>query len=118
MKKATEAALISALVFPGAGHLYLKKYVSGLLLLIASGAGLWYLITMMVERTLQVVEKIQSGMMVPDVAVIIKLVTEQPSAQDVQNLKIATVLVVICWLISIVDSYRVGLVREKEAELA
>ena len=117
MKKSTQAALLSALVFPGVGHLFLKKYISGLVLFGVSGAGLWYLLTKAVEKTLFIVEKIQVGDVPPDVAAILDLVAKQSTASEAQIANLATAVLAVCWLISILDSYRVGLGQDKVAKI-
>ena len=43
MKKSTKAALLSAFVLPGAGHIFLKKYIPGVALVGASLGGIYYL---------------------------------------------------------------------------
>jgi hypothetical protein len=88
MKKSIKASLISAFVFPGAGHIYLKKYFPGLLLVGVSSLGIYYLILNMVEKALQIVEKIQLGHVQADATVI-------------------------CWIIGILDSYRIGMGQDK-----
>jgi len=40
MNLATKAALYNALLFPGWGHLYLKKYKRGIMFIIPVGAGM------------------------------------------------------------------------------
>ena len=42
MKKSTKAALLSALICPGAGHIFLKKYIRAMLLVAATLAGVGY----------------------------------------------------------------------------
>ena len=61
MKKSTTAALISALVFPGCGHYYLKKYVIGTILIVAVFVPLYIIITHAIERALLISEKLQRG---------------------------------------------------------
>jgi len=113
MKKSTKAALLSAFVFPGAGHIYLKKYIPGVVLVGASLVGIYYLISKTVERSLQIVEKIQSGDVQLDITAITELVSKQSTGTEVQLLNIATVVIIICWLIGIIDSYRVGCLQDK-----
>jgi len=116
VKKSTKAALLSAFVFPGVGHLYLKKYTAGILLAGASFAAIYYLIAKAVETAVEISEKIQSGDVQMDVGAITQLVSQQASGIDAQMLNIATTALGICWLIGIVDSYRAGRVREKSEE--
>ena len=114
MSKSTKAVLLSALVFPGAGHFFLKKYITSAVLVSAALGSLYYLITKAVERALQITEKIQSGDIRPDVVAIAEMVSKQPTGTEAQLLNIATAAFIICWLIGIIDSYRVGCVRDKK----
>ncbi len=117
MKKSTKAALLSALVFPGTGHFHLKKYIPGVVLAGSAGVGLYFLITKTLERTLQIVDKIQGGEVQADIAAISELLLEQPTGAEAQLLNAATAVLIISWLISIVDSYRIGRVQDKDAEV-
>jgi hypothetical protein len=113
MKKSTKAVLLSAFVFPGAGHLYLKKYMRSSVLVGASLVGVYYLVTKTVERAWQIAEKIQSGEVQLDATTITELVSQQSASTDSQLINIATLAVIICWGIGIIDSYRVGRARDK-----
>lgn len=118
MKKSTKAALLSALVFPGAGHIFLKKYILGALLGGISIACVYYLMQKAVERALEISEKILTGAVNPDIATIMELVTKQTTvAAEAQLLDMATTAIVVCWIIGILDSFRVGLVRDRSDEM-
>jgi len=108
MKKATKAALISAFIFPGAGHIYLKKYISGLLLVGVSSAGIYYLILNIIKKAFQIVEEIQLGHVQADATAINQLLSNQSTGNESDLLNIVTIAIAICWIISIIDSYRIG----------
>jgi hypothetical protein len=108
MGKSMKAALLSALIFPGVGHFFLKKHITGSVLTGAAFASLSWLTSKTVERALQIAEKIQDGEIQFDVTAITELVSQQPTGTDAQLLNIATYVLIISWLIGIVDSYRVG----------
>ncbi len=114
MKKSTKAALLSAFVFPGVGHIFLKKYISGVALVGVSVAALYYLIAKTVERALEITEAIQRGEVQLDVTAIAELVSKQSIGTDAHLLNIATAAFLICWLIGIIDAYRVGCVQDKK----
>ena len=116
MRKSIKAALLSALVFPGAGHFFLRRYITGTVLAGAACASLYLLISKTVERALQITEKIQLGEVPPDVAVITELVLKQPTGTEAQLLNIASIVLIISWLIGIVDSYKVGRAQGKGPE--
>ncbi len=107
------AALLSAFVFPGAGHFFLKKHITGTVLAGAAFVSLFFVISKTIERALQITEKIQRGEVQLDVAAITELVLKQPTGTEAQLLSIASAILIISWLIGIVDSYRVGRVQGK-----
>ena len=69
----------------------------------------------MVERTLQISEKIQSGEVQLDAASITELVSKQAGGAEAQSLDVATAIIVIVWLVAVVDSYRLGRLQDKRA---
>lgn len=107
MKKSNKAVLLSALVFPGAGHFLLKKRVIGSVLVCASLVALYLIIANMLNRAQEIADKILSGDVAPDVAAITELLSRQP-ADESQLLDVAWAVLVISWLIAIADSYRCG----------
>ena len=114
MKKSVKAALLSALVFPGAGHIFLKKYIPGVLLMGASICGIYYITSKVVEQAMQITGKILSDGTQMDALAIAELVSRQPIAAEAYLLNIASALIFICWVIGIVDAYRVGRVQDNE----
>ena len=116
MKMSTKAALLSACIFPGAGHIFLKKHIPGVVLISASFVAIYYLVSKTVEKALQIIESIQSGDVQLDIAAIAELVSQQSTGTEAQLINIATSAFIICWLIGIIDSYRLGRVREKKDE--
>jgi len=115
VKKSSKAALLSALVFPGIGHLYLKSVMSGIALVATALAAITYVISKAIERALQISEKLQSGDVPLDIETITELVSQQSSGTDVLRLNIATTVFIVCWLIGIFDSYRVGNGQDKNS---
>jgi TM2 domain-containing membrane protein YozV len=113
MKKSTKATLISALVIPGAGHIYLKKYIPGVALIGISCAGIYYLLSKAIEQSMQIVDQIQSGAVQPDMAAITDLVSKQSSGTQAEILNIITIIITICWLGGIIDAYRLGRAKDK-----
>lgn len=108
MNNAVKAALLSTFVFPGTGHIILKKYISATVLAGSAFASLYLVFSSMLERTFQIVEKIQTGEVQPDVGVITELILKQPAGTNDRLLNIAWTVLFISWLIGIADSYRIG----------
>ena len=115
MSKSTKAALLSAFVFPGVGHFFVKKYMVGMALAGASLVGIYWLVTQVVERAQQITAQIQRGEVPLDVATITELVAQQPTGAEAQMLDLATGVLIVAWIIGIVDSYRVGRAQQNAA---
>lgn len=108
MNRSTKAALLSALVLPGAGHFYLKKYLIGSVLAAVFGAGLYYLTATAFTKAVAISEKIQHGGVPLDFSAISELVSTQTAGVDDPLLRFLPYLLLVCWLIGVVDSYRLG----------
>lgn len=108
MRKATKALLWSALVFPGSGHLYLKRYRTGLALIVVSVVAFYSLFSQAMIQAQALLERIQSGAVAPDVQAITELAARQAAAADAGPADLATVVLMICWVVGMLDAYRVG----------
>jgi hypothetical protein len=113
MSKSLKAVLFSAFVFPGSGHLYLKKPVQGSLLVVVSIACITILLSLALEKAQQISDKILSGEIPLDVTRITEEITSHAATGGTQWADISTYLLLICWLVSIVDSYRLGRLKDK-----
>ena len=116
MKKSTKAVLLSAVVFPGVGHLYLKQFVIGLLLFGGSVAALYLSVSSAVSKALEIAATIQSEGAPLDIDTIARLVSEQSDGAEGVSLRMTTIALIAFWVIGIFDSYRVGRIVEKVDE--
>jgi TM2 domain-containing membrane protein YozV len=112
VKKPIKAALISALVFPGAGHLYLKRYAMGALLTVVSVITLYILVSTAIAVALKVIDKLVTSNIPPDLNSVMNLVSPQAHSTELST-SVATTVLFVAWIIGIVDSYRLGLVQER-----
>ena len=113
MKQSLKAALFSAFVLPGSGHFLLKKHVQGALLSGVTILCAWALMSTALEKAQEISLKIQSGEIPLDITRITDEVTKQTAGGGTQLTDIATYLLGICWLVGIVDSFRVGRLLDK-----
>ncbi|MDA3884091.1 MAG: hypothetical protein PF638_00680 [Candidatus Delongbacteria bacterium] len=116
MTKSKRAALLSALVIPGAGHLFLKKRIRGFAFIGLSIMSLYFIISKLLERAYSILEKIEKGEVQPNIVAIMDMVSKQPTGQEAKIISIATYILIITWIISIIDSYRIGKKIQKEKE--
>ncbi len=114
MKRSTKAALLSGLIFPGVGHMVLKQYLRGSILMLAALIALIVIVTKAVEQALAIVDKINSGEIPLESVTITELASQSTGAADGSILNIAVLVIVACWLIGIIDSYRLGSNQEKQ----
>ena len=114
MRQSLKAALFSAFVLPGSGHFLLKKHVQGALLSGVTFLCIWALLSTALEKAQGISLKIQSGEIPLDISRIADEVTKQTTGGGTQLADIATYLLVICWIVGIVDSFRVGRLLDKD----
>ena len=97
-----KAVLLSVLVFPGAGHILLKKYTTGISLIIASAISLTVLIYNIMQRTVEILNNIPASEILKlDIMSLSKMLAQT----DTWQMQISTTILLILWIISIVDSY-------------
>jgi hypothetical protein len=118
LTKATKAALYSALIFPGAGLLWLKHYKRAAIFITPTLLALWYLCSTLYKSIapvyMQMLSDAQDGTLVIDPtnlsALYIKLHQEiyQAIAIHHEQLNLAKIILVAAWLCSIISSYFMG----------
>ena len=111
MNKAIKAALLSALVFPGVGQMYLKRYVRGLIPMVLILTGLGVLITQATVRALQELEKIQIQTGFVDLNAVANRAAASSASGDWYSPLIMP-MIVVCWLFSVIDAYVLGKGKE------
>jgi hypothetical protein len=114
VKKSIKAALLSGLIFPGAGHMVLKRYRRGSVLMLSALTALSVVVTEAVNQALTIIDRINSGEISPEAGAIIVLTSTPANGTENSILGIATLVVGVVWIISIVDSYRLGTIQEKQ----
>jgi len=106
MKMSSKAALLSALVFPGVGQMYLKRYLRGLLPMVLVLTGLGVLIARATFRALEALDKMQAGGAL-DMNAVSNLAATSSASGDPYSSVIVLVMF-CCWLFSVIDAYRLG----------
>ena len=113
MKRSSKAALLSGLIFPGIGHIVLKQYLRASVLMLFALVALSVIVTRIYQRALTIVDRINSGDIPVDTGAIAEMVSNSTSGADSFVENIAVVVLAACWLIGIIDSYRLGVAQEK-----
>ena len=108
MTLTTKAVLLSALIFPGCGHLLLKSRLLAGLFIAITLACLYFLLSSAMDIANEISANILSGEIPLDVSSISAAVTSGLAGNNSQQITISTWVLVICWLVAIVDVYRVA----------
>jgi hypothetical protein len=108
MNTSIKAALLSALVFPGCGQLWLRRYRSGGALLAVTLLALVFVVRYAVQQATLIADKIIAGEIPLDAQVIAQRVSAIVDNPDSSAVNAAAWVIVACWLIGIVDAYRAG----------
>jgi TM2 domain-containing membrane protein YozV len=115
MMQSTKAALLSFFVFPGAGHIYLKKYLSAGILASTTVISLYFIIDETIASVRQASEKILNDGTELGYAAISEQVARQNDVSSWQAVDIASIVLLIVWVGAIIDSYRIGRSQNKES---
>jgi TM2 domain-containing membrane protein YozV len=107
MNKAIKAALLSALVFPGSGQFYLKRYGRGSLLLLLRLLGLTIIVVRATVVALDSLKVMQGAGTAIDANAISRL-AETTSGNIFTDNTTILLFLVACWIFSVVDAYRIG----------
>jgi hypothetical protein len=113
MKRSSKAALLSGLIFPGIGHVVLKQYLRASILIVSTLVALKVIVTSTYQRALTVVDRINHGDIPVDARALEEMVSNSAGGAGSLVENIAVIVLVACWLIGIIDSYRLGVAQEK-----
>ena len=108
MRKSIKAALLSGLVFPGTGHFYLDRYPRGMIFFAPTLLGMLLLIHYSLGKAYSIADQIKLGSIPLDTEVITNLISIPPTGTELLKLQIATWIIIVCWAVSIIDSFRLG----------
>ncbi|PCK08212.1 MAG: hypothetical protein COA42_10430 [Alteromonadaceae bacterium] len=113
MNKSLKAVLLSALVYPGVGHYFLKKYIACAIFASIFTIPLFLIVKGIMIRANHVAEQIRNGAIPLDLGKISTLISDISSGPDTQALNIQTYALMIIWFASILDSYRVSIQKNQ-----
>lgn len=103
MNRSVKAALISALVFPGAGHLYLKRGARACLFLLPTLAAVIVFLDQAMEQASAIAGQILSGAVAPDPVAIAARLEQDGGGSTLATA--AAVVMVVCWIGATADAY-------------
>ena len=105
MNTAIKAALLSALVFPGSGQIYLKRYWRGLIIMFLAGLGLTVIVVMAAGAALEGIKAMQIEGKAADLNAMARIAAG--SSKDTAS-NYWMIFIAGCWIFSIIDAYKIG----------
>lgn len=112
---ALKAALLSGLVYPGAGHFMLKKYIICVALACAFSLPLMLILRDMMSVAQVLAEQIQTGAIPLDVIEIRQQLLSNIEIKMEETSNYTLSFLAILWGVGIVDSYRLGMITLKKS---
>jgi hypothetical protein len=108
MDKATKAALFSALLFPGWGQIYLKRYKRGLVFILPVLIGTLALAWMVIRVGAAIIKAAPLKKGTVHLANVIQVTVDALKAIDYSYFLLMLSLIAVLWILSIVDAYQLG----------
>jgi len=105
---ATKAALLSALLFPGWGQLFLKRYKRGVAIISLTVIGILSISLYVVQVALAVLKAAPLKKEAVNFSAVVQLSIEAIKSLNLFYLLIIILLIILLWIFSIVDAYFLG----------
>ncbi|MEB8434281.1 hypothetical protein OO007_18735 [Cocleimonas sp. KMM 6892] len=115
MKNSLKAALLSALVLPGAGQIVLKRYLSGVLFALVSIIALSVIVAKIIKFSSLIVAKINNGAL-DQGGGLIGILSNSMVEVNTGVMNTAFLIYLGVWILSILDAYRVGDLVDKKQD--
>ena len=114
MNNSLKGVFLSGLVFPGLGQIVLKQYKRGVVLMLAVSVSLSVILIKAVKQAFAVLEMIESKGGAVDMGTVSNAATQASNTSDNLIFKFLLLLITFCWIVGVVDAYRIG--RKKDIE--
>ncbi|KKL72433.1 hypothetical protein LCGC14_2084980, partial [marine sediment metagenome] len=111
-------AFLSGLIFPGLGQVVLKHYKRGAAIILTVLVSLFIVVVKAVQHALAILEKIESEGGAISMSTISDAATQASTISGSLTFNLALLLVILCWIIGVVDAYRIGKKKDIEDRLA
>ncbi len=91
----------------------LKHYLRGSVLMLSALVAFSVIVTVVIQRALIIVDRINSGDIPVETGAIAEMVSNSTNGADSLIQNISVIVLGACWLIGIIDSYRLGIAQEE-----
>lgn len=116
MSNSLKAALLSGLVFPGLGQVVLKRYRRGVVLMFIVLACLSIAVAKAVQQAFSILKRIELAGGTINMDAISNAVTQSSTNSDSLVFNSILLLIIVCWILGVVDAYRIGKKRDLEEQ--
>jgi hypothetical protein len=103
MRRAVNAALLSAFVFPGVGHLYLRRRARALVFLLPSALAVIWFVGYIARQASAMADQLLAGTLTPDPTAIAARLQAQGGGSAIGT--VCGLVFLACWVGSTVDSF-------------
>lgn len=114
MNNSLKGAFLSGLIFPGLGQFVLKNYKRGAVIMLTVLVSLSVVVVKAVQHALAILEKVESEGGAISMSTISNAATQASTTSGSLTFNLVLLLVILCWIIGIVDAYRIG--KKKDIE--
>jgi hypothetical protein len=108
MDKSVKGALLSGLILPGLGQIVLKHALRGVVIIVTVLVSMSAIVVKTVQRALAILEKIDLEGGLISMETIRDAATEASTKSGNLTISLLFLLLLFCWIVSIVDAYRIG----------
>jgi hypothetical protein len=108
MNQATKAALLNALLFPGWGQFYLKRYKRGLVFFIPLLTATCVLGWMIIQVGAAIIKAAPLRKGTIQFSHILQISIEAVKKMDISYMLTFLFLIIVLWILSIIDAYLLG----------
>jgi hypothetical protein len=108
MDNAAKAALFSALLFPGWGQFYLKRYKRGLVFVLPVLAGTLALAWAVVQVVITIIKAAPLKKGTFQIGNVLQMTADAFKALDLFYFLLIVFLLLLFWILSIIDAYLLG----------
>ena len=116
MNNSQKGAFWSGLVFPGLGQVVLKHYKRGVVIMVTVLAGLSVMVVVALKKAFIVLEKIASEGRAIDMNTILDVASQVSTNSDSLIFSFSLLLITSCWIIGVVDAFRIGKKKDLEED--
>lgn len=108
MNLPAKAALLNALLFPGWGEIYLKRYKRGMFIIVSVTAGILSIVWSIIQATMTILKIAPFPKGSVTLHAVVELAISAMKALNVYDIFPLIASLVALWVISIIDAYLLG----------